>query len=78
MSGGRLTPFTGRKNQKAWNKAREKYMPKERRQNFAETDKGSYYNQEEWLEEFLDDKDAFKMVVKVMIVIMMMRIIMKI
>ena len=22
-------------------------------------DRGSFYNQEEWLEEFLDDKDAF-------------------
>ena len=34
-------------------------MPEERRQkNLAETDKGSYYNQEEWLEEFLNDKGA--------------------
>ena len=30
-------------------------MPEER-QNFAETDKGLYYNQEEWVEEFSDDK----------------------
>ena len=29
-------------------------MP-ERRQNLSETDRGSYYNQEEWSEEFLDD-----------------------
>ena len=34
-------------------------MLEERRQNLAETDRASYYNQEEWLEEFLDDKDAF-------------------
>ena len=34
-------------------------MPEKRRQNLAETDRGSYYNQEEWLEEFLDDKSAF-------------------
>ena len=34
-------------------------MPEERRQNLAETDRGSYYNQEEWLEEFLDDKGGF-------------------
>ena len=34
-------------------------MPKERRQNLAETDWGSFYNQEEWAEEFLDDKSAF-------------------
>ena len=34
-------------------------MPEESRQNLAETDWGSYYNQEEWLEEFLDNKGAF-------------------
>ena len=34
-------------------------MPEERRQNLAETEKGSYYNQEEWFEEFLDNKSAF-------------------
>ena len=34
-------------------------MPKERRQNLSETDRGSYYNQEEWVEQFLDDKGAF-------------------
>ena len=34
-------------------------MPEDRRQNLAETDRGSYYNQEEWLEEFLDDKGTF-------------------
>ena len=33
-------------------------MPEERKQNLAETDRGSYYNQEEWLEEFLDNKAA--------------------
>ena len=53
-------------------------MREERRQNLAETDRRSFYNQEEWEEEFLNDKDAFSMVVKVMMVIMMMRLIMKI
>ena len=53
-----LSPFTGCKKRKAWDKTREKYMPVERRQNLAETDRGSYYK-EEWLEEFLDSKDAF-------------------
>ena len=46
MSDGRkliLSPFIGRKKRKAWNKTREKYMPEERRQNLAETDRGSYY-----------------------------------
>ena len=61
MSGGSkriLSPFTGRKKRKAWNKTREKYMLEEIRQNLAKTDR-SYYNQEEWLEKFLDDKGAF-------------------
>ena len=43
MSGGRkriLSPFTGRKKRKARNKIREKYMPEEKIQNLAETDKG--------------------------------------
>ena len=46
MSDGRkliLSPFAGRKKRKAWNKTREKYMPEERRQNLAVTDRGSYY-----------------------------------
>ena len=46
MSDGRkliLNPFTGHKKRNAWNKTREKYMPIERRQNLAETDRGSYY-----------------------------------
>ena len=51
--------FTGSKKRKAWNKTRGKYIPEERRQNLARTDKGTYYNQEEWLGEFLDDKGAF-------------------
>ena len=33
-------------------------MPVTRRQNLAETDRGSYYK-EEWLEKFLDSKGAF-------------------
>ena len=44
-----LIPFTGSKKRKAWNKTREKYMLVKRRQNLAETDRGSYYK-EEWLE----------------------------
>ena len=34
-------------------------MPEERRQNLTETDRGPYYNQEEWVKKFLDDKGAF-------------------
>ena len=44
-----LSPFNGRKKWKTWNKTRVKYIPVKRRQNLAETDKGSYYK-EEWLE----------------------------
>ena len=63
MCGGRkriLSPFTGRKKRKVWNKSREKFMREERRQNLAETDaeadRGLYYK---WLELFLDNKSAF-------------------
>ena len=34
-----MSPLTWCKKGKAWNK----YMPEERRQNLAETDRGSYY-----------------------------------
>ena len=50
MSDGRkriLSLFTGRKKRKAWNTTGEKYMSEESRQNLAETDRGSYCNQEE-------------------------------
>ena len=53
-----LSPLTLHKKRKAWNKTREKYMPAKRRQNLAETERGSYYKEEQ-LEEFLDSKGAF-------------------
>ena len=53
----------GVKKLKVWNKTKEKYMLV-RRQNLAETDRGSYYK-EEWLKEFLK-------------VIIMIRVILKI
>ena len=34
-----LSPFTGRKKRKTWSKTSVKYMPAQRRQNLAETDK---------------------------------------
>ena len=35
-------------------------MPKQRRQNLAERDRGSFYKkQKEWLEAFLDNKSEF-------------------
>ena len=60
MSDGRkraLSPFTGCKKRKAWNKTGEK-MTLKRRQNLAETDRGSYYKVER-LQECLDNKGAF-------------------
>ena len=53
-----LSPVTGCKKQKSWNKTREKYMPVKRSQNLAVTDWGSFYRDER-LEEFLDSKGAF-------------------
>ena len=54
-----LSPCTGNKKRKAWNNTRAKYMSEERRQNLFKTDRGSYYNQKDWVEEFIDDKRAF-------------------
>ena len=62
MSDGRkriLSTFTGCKKRKACNKTGEKYMSEESIQSLAETDKGSHYNQEEWLEGFLGNKGGF-------------------
>ena len=41
------------------NKKQRTVMTKENRQNFIDTDRGSYYNQEKWLEEFLEVKGIF-------------------
>ena len=53
-----LSPFTEYNKRKPWIKAGEKYMLGEKRESLAETDTGSYYNQGEWLEEFLDGNGA--------------------
>ena len=37
-----LSPLTGCKKRKPWNRTKEQYMPEERRQNLAENS-GSYY-----------------------------------
>ena len=34
-----MSPFTGHKKRKAWNKSKEKYMPEVKRQNLAEAGK---------------------------------------
>ena len=48
-----LSSFTRRKKRKAWNKTRERYMPAERRQNLAETDRESYYKTREMVRSIL-------------------------
>ena len=53
-------------------------MPEKWRQDLHETDRGSYYNQEKWLEEFLGDNDTFYNGNESDRSIMMMRIIIKI
>ena len=53
-----LSPFTGRKKRKAWDKTREKNMPVKRRKHLAETGRGSYCK-EEWLKEIVDSKGVF-------------------
>ena len=40
-----LSPFTGCKKRKAWNKTRKKYILVKGRQ--IETDRGSYYNKDD-------------------------------
>ena len=54
-----LSPFGGRKKRILPNKKQRTVMTKENRQNLVDTNRGSYYNQEEWLEEFLEDKIIF-------------------
>ena len=44
-------PFTGKKKRKAWNK-KPKTFESEKKENLAISDKGSYYNQGQWLEEY--------------------------
>ena len=56
---GILSPFGGRKKRIPPNKKQRTVMTKENRRNLANTDRGSYYNQEEWLEEFLEVKVIF-------------------
>ena len=54
-----LSPFGGHKKRIPPNKKQRTVITKENRQNLADTDRGSCYNQEEWLEEFLEDKGIF-------------------
>ena len=53
-----LSPFTGHKNEKLGITPEKNICQKKEDKNLAETDRGSFLNQKEWVEEFLDDKGA--------------------
>ena len=52
-----LSPYTGRKKQKAWNKTREKYMPVKKKTDWNR--QGIILQWRGWLEVFLNGKGAF-------------------
>ena len=43
--------FSFKRKRTAWNKRKDKTMTLDTQVNLAESDKGSFYNQKEWLEE---------------------------
>ena len=45
------TVYSKGRKRKAWNKGARKNFSNEKREHLSETDKGSYYNQSEWMEE---------------------------
>ena len=51
-----LSPFTGRKKRKAWNKIKDKHIPAKRRQNITETNK-KHITKRNDQKNFLDSKD---------------------
>ena len=51
--------FSFKRKSTAWNKRKDKSMTLDTRVNLAETDKGSFYNQKEWLDEYEYGKGMF-------------------
>ena len=51
--------FSFKRKKTAWNKRKDKTMTLETQVNLAESDKGSFYNQKEWLEEYEHGKGMF-------------------
>ena len=51
--------FSFKRKKTAWNKRKDKTMTLETQVNLAESDKGSFYNQKEWLEEYKYEKGMF-------------------
>ena len=51
--------FSFKRKRTAWNKRKDKTMTFDTQVNLAESDKGSFYNQKEWLEEYEYGKCMF-------------------
>ena len=51
--------FSFKRKRKAWNKRKYNTMTLDTQVNLAESDKGSFYNQKEWLEEYEHRKGKF-------------------
>ena len=51
--------FSFKRKRTAWNKRKDKNMTPDTQANLAESDKGSFHNQKEWLEEYEYGKGMF-------------------
>ena len=51
--------FSFKRKRTAWNKGKDKTMTLDTQVNLAESDKGSFYNQKEWLEKYEYGKGMF-------------------
>ena len=52
-----ISKFSFKRKRAAWNKKKDKTMTLDTQVNLAESDKVSFYNQKEWLEEYEHRKD---------------------
>ena len=55
----KICAFSFKRKRAAWNKRKDKTMTLDTQVNLAESDKGSFYNQKEWLEEYEYGKGMF-------------------
>ena len=56
--------FSFKRKRAAWNKRKDKTMALDTQVNLAESDKGFFYNQKEWLGEYEYGKDMFLMSIR--------------
>ena len=54
-----ISKFSFKRKRTAWNKRKDKTMTLDTQVNLAESDKVSFYNQKEWLEEYEHGKGKF-------------------